>query len=78
MPSMTCLHQLIAWHKLIVLVTWFKFYFPLFWDMVTHDDEFKTKGNKIPTKDKIEPQHIREGPEYFSMTYVEQPEVLTT
>ena len=26
---------------------WFKFYFPLFWDMVIYDNEFKTKGNKI-------------------------------
>ena len=23
-----------------------------------HDNEFKTKENKIQTKDKIEPQHI--------------------
>ena len=37
---------------------WFKFYFPLFWGMLTYDNEFKTKGNKISTKDKIEPQHI--------------------
>ena len=26
---------------------WFKFYFPLFWDMVMYDDEFDTKENKI-------------------------------
>ena len=26
---------------------WFKFYFPLFWDIVIYDNEFKTKGNKI-------------------------------
>ena len=28
--------------------------------MVMHDDEFKTKGNKIWTKDIIEPQHLRQ------------------
>ena len=27
--------------------------------MVMYDNEFKTKGNKIWTKDKIEPQHIQ-------------------
>ena len=37
---------------------WFKFYFPLFLGEVMHDNEFKTKENKIQTKDKIEPQHI--------------------
>ena len=37
---------------------WFKFYFPLFLGMVMYDNEFKTKENKIRTKDKIEPQHI--------------------
>ena len=26
--------------------------------MVMYDNEFKTKGSKILTKDKIEPQHI--------------------
>ena len=26
--------------------------------MVMYDNEFKTKGNKIWTKDKIEPQHM--------------------
>ena len=26
--------------------------------MVMYDNEFKTKGNNILTKDKIEPQHI--------------------
>ena len=26
--------------------------------MVMYDNEFKTKENKIQTKDKIEPQHI--------------------
>ena len=30
---------------------WFKFYFPLFWGMVMY--EFKTKGNKIQTVQKI-------------------------
>ena len=34
------------------------FYFPLFWGMVMYVNEFKTEGNKIETKDKIEPQHI--------------------
>ena len=28
--------------------------------MVMYDNEFKTTGNKIRTKDKIEPQHIYE------------------
>ena len=37
---------------------WFKFYFPLFLGEVMHDNEFKTKENKIQTKDKIELQHI--------------------
>ena len=37
---------------------WFNFYFPLFWGMVIYDNEFKTKGNKNKTKDKIEPQHV--------------------
>ena len=32
---------------------WFKFYFPLFLGEVMHDNEFKTKENKIQTKDKI-------------------------
>ena len=27
--------------------------------MVMYDNEFKTKGNKIQTKDKIEPQHTQ-------------------
>ena len=27
--------------------------------MVMYDNEFETKENKIQTKDKIEPQHIR-------------------
>ena len=26
--------------------------------MVMYDNEFKTEGNKIETKDKTEPQHI--------------------
>ena len=45
---------------------WFEFYFlglnffilP-FLGMVMYNNEFKTKGNKIQTKDKIEPQHIQ-------------------
>ena len=37
---------------------WFKFYFPLFRGMVMYDIKFERKGNKIWTKDKIEPQHI--------------------
>ena len=36
----------------------FEFYFPLFLGMVVYDNEFKTKGNKNKTKDKIEPLHI--------------------
>ena len=36
----------------------FKFYFPLFLGAVMCDNEFETKGNKIGTKDKIEPQHV--------------------
>ena len=39
--------------------SWFKFYFPLFLGMVMYDNEFETKGNKIQTKDKIEPQHVQ-------------------
>ena len=38
---------------------WFKFYFPLFLGMVMYDKEFETKGYKIWTKDKIEPQHVQ-------------------
>ena len=38
---------------------WFKFYFLLFLGMLMYDNEFKTKENKIKTKDKIEPQHIQ-------------------
>ena len=36
----------------------FEFYFPLVLGKVVYDNEFKTKGNKNKTKDKIEPQHI--------------------
>ena len=32
-----------------------------------YDHKFKTE--KIETKDKIEPQHIHGGPEYFSTIY---------
>ena len=38
---------------------WFKFCFPLFLGMLVYDNEFKTKKNKIRTKDEIEPQQIR-------------------
>ena len=34
------------------------FYFPLVLGKVVYDNEFKTKGNKNKTKDKIEPQQI--------------------
>ena len=37
---------------------WFKFYFPLFLGMVMYDNEFNIK-EKMLTKDKIKPQHIR-------------------
>ena len=36
----------------------FEFYFPLVLGKVVYDNEFKTKGNKDKSKDKIEPQHI--------------------
>ena len=42
-----------------IFYLWFKVYFPLFLGMVTYDNEFKTKGSKIQTEDRIEPQHIR-------------------
>ena len=32
-------------------------YFPLFSGIIMYDNEFKTKRNKILTKDKIEPQY---------------------
>ena len=32
--------------------------FPFGLGKVVYDNEFKTKGNKYKTKDKIEPQHI--------------------
>ena len=34
---------------------WFKFYFPLFLDMIMYDNEFETKKNKIETKDETKP-----------------------
>ena len=34
------------------------FYFPLFFGMVMHDDEFEIKEYKIQANDKIEP-HIK-------------------
>ena len=38
---------------------WFKFYFPLLWDMVIYDNEFEAKENKIETKNEIKPPHLR-------------------
>ena len=38
---------------------WFKFYSLLFWGILMSDNEFETKENKIKTKDKTEPQHLR-------------------
>ena len=32
---------------------WFKFYFPLFLDMVMYDNEFETKENKIKPRIKL-------------------------
>ena len=43
---------------LVQFCLWFKLYFRLFLGMVMYDNEFKTKGNKISTKDKTEPQHV--------------------
>ena len=37
---------------------WFKFYFLSFLGMVMYDNDFETKGNKVETTDKFEPQHI--------------------
>ena len=38
---------------------WFNFFvFFLFLGMVMFDNEFETRGNKIYTKDEIEPQRI--------------------
>ena len=36
---------------------WFKFFVLLFLGILTYDNEFETKENKIKTKDKIKPQH---------------------
>ena len=36
---------------------WFKFYFPLFWDVVMYNNGLETKENKIKTRDKTESQH---------------------
>ena len=44
-------------HVVAEFYPWIKFYFPLFWGMVTCDNEFKTKAFKIRTKDKIELHH---------------------
>ena len=38
---------------------WFKFYFPLFLDMVMYDNDFETNENKIETKNEIKPPHLR-------------------
>ena len=40
-----------------IFYLWFKFSFLLFLGMVMYDNDFKTKENKIQTKDKIELQH---------------------
>ena len=51
---------------LVLYILWLNFIFGLnfitfaFWyQMVIYDNKFETKENKISTKDKIEPQHIR-------------------
>ena len=44
-------------HSIYVVVQfypWFKFYFPLFLDMVMCGNEFETKENQNETKDKID------------------------
>ena len=45
-------------YAVVQFYTWFKFYFPLLLGMVMYDNEFKTKGNKIQTKDQIEPRQL--------------------
>ena len=45
-------------YVVVQFYTLFKFYFPLLLGMVMSDNEFKTKGNKIQTKDKIEPHQL--------------------
>ena len=35
------------------ILSWFKFYFPLFLGMVVHDNEFETKENKFKLKLKL-------------------------
>ena len=37
--------------------------------MVIYDNKFETKENKISTKDKIEPQHIRRWSGILSQRY---------
>ena len=37
----------ISVYVVVQFYPWFKFYFPLFWGMVMHDNEFKTKEDKI-------------------------------
>ena len=49
---------------------WFKFYHFAFWyQMVIYDNKFETKENKISTKHKIEPQHIRRWPGILRQRY---------
>ena len=38
------------WFNYFILA-WFKLIFPLFWGIAMYDNKFKTKGNKIETKD---------------------------
>ena len=48
---------------MVQFYSWFKVCFSLVLGVLTYDNEFETKENKISTKDKIEPQHIcREKP----------------
>ena len=44
-------------------------YFPLFLVMIVYDSEFKTKENKIWTKDKIKPQHSQRWRRCCSITH---------
>ena len=55
-PRTTCLFT--CQIRGYICYPWCKFYFPLFLDMVMRNNEFETKGNKIQTRDKTEPQHI--------------------
>ena len=40
-PVLSCVYVVVQF------CPWFKFYFPLFWDMAMYDNEFETKKNKI-------------------------------